>query len=310
MKKETPMMMAKESAGLRFLYHTLPGRVCLRAAAARWPSRLAAAFLDSRFSRRLIPSFIKKNSIELSDYQPSDPADYENFNAFFSRQIRPELRPIDRNPDHLIAPCDGLLSVYPITAEGAVQTDGAGRRQKCPEGGQDCQGGLVLPIKQSAYTISGLLQDEILAARYDGGVCLVFRLCVNHYHRYCYLDSGRKGENTFIPGKLHTVRPIALAARPVFTENCREYTVLETDHFGAITQVEVGAMLVGKIRNYHGPSSFLRGQEKGMFLYGGSTIVVLLEPDRVSIPQRFFDETARCAETPVRMGQHIGTSLL
>lgn len=266
---------------LRFLYHTLPGRVVLKAVSSRGISKLCGKFLDSSLSKPMISSFVKKHSIPLSDYVSTD---FHNFNAFFSRKIRPEVRPIAKTPHVLIAPCDGLLSAYRITD------------------------GLVLPIKQSCYTVSDLLGGDAIAERYQNGICLVFRLCVNHYHRYCYLDDGHKGENRFIPGKLHTVRPIALAEIPVFVHNCREYTVMETDHFGTITQVEVGAMLVGKIQNHHGPSSFFRGQEKGMFLYGGSTIVLLIEQEKVVLDDVIFRDTAQGIETPVQMGQKIGTA--
>ncbi len=273
----------KESAALRFLYHTAPGRLCLRLLTARWVSKAAGAFLSSRASKPLIASFLKKNGIDLSDYEAEE---YRCFNDCFCRRIRPELRPIDRDPHVLIAPCDGLLSVYPIRE------------------------GTVLPVKQSQYTISSLLRDEALAARYRDGVCLVFRLCVNHYHRYAYADTGHKGGNVFIPGRLHTVRPIALEAGPVFTENCREYTLIDSAVFGRMLQMEVGAMLVGKICNLHGERDVTRGEEKGMFLYGGSTIILCLEAGRAAIEPALLRATEEGVETPVRMGEALGSAIL
>ena len=272
----------KESRALSFLYHTIPGRVVLKLAASRPVSRLARRCMDSRASRALIPGFIRKNGIDMSEYQHED---YACFNDFFCRRVRPELRPICLDPDALVAPCDGLLTAWPI------------------------HGGTVLPIKQSRYTISELLGGDPAATRFDGGVCLVFRLCVNHYHRYCYPDDGVKGKNVFIPGQLHTVRPIALSALPVFIRNCREYTLMETEHFGTIAQIEVGAMLVGRIDNHHGAGPIVRGQEKGMFRYGGSTIVVLIGPGRASIDPAILSASARGIETPVVMGQPIGQAV-
>lgn len=271
-----------EGRALRFLYHTVPGRLVLRAVSGRGLSRLCGAFLDSPLSRCLIAPFVRRGGIRLSDYIPED---YASFNAFFTRRIRPELRPLPQARDALMAPCDGLLSVFSI-ADGAV-----------------------LPIKQSAYTISDLLGGDGAAARYRGGLCLVFRLCVEHYHRYCYLDSGTKGENTFLPGRLHTVRPIALSALPVFVQNCREYTCMETEHFGPVVQVEVGAMLVGRIVNHHGAGPMVRGQEKGLFCYGGSTIVVLLEPDRAALLPALLEQSRLGGEVPVQMGQILGHAI-
>ena len=264
---------------LGFLYGTAPGRLLLRPLTARWLSRLAGRFMDSRLSKPLIAPFIRKNGIEMGDYIPED---YPGFNAFFTRRIRPEARPLDMEAGHLMAPCDGRLSVYAIDENS------------------------VFTIKRSRYDVSALLGGDACAAQYRGGVALVFRLCVDDYHRYHYLDDGTKGANRFIPGVLHTVRPIALAHTDVFIQNCREYTLLNTAHFGSVAQIEVGALLVGRISNNQGAGSFRRGEEKGKFLYGGSTIVLLLPPGAAEIEDRFWQATARGEEIRVRLGQCVG----
>ena len=114
------------------------------------------------------------------------------------------------------------------------------------------------------------------------------------------------GSEMCIRDRLHTVRPIALASCPVFIQNSREYTVLETEHFGAVTQVEVGALLVGRIQNHHGPGPFQKGQEKGLFLFGGSTILLLLEPHRVALLPELLTQCQGGREIPVRQGQTLG----
>ena len=167
----------------------------------------------------------------------------------------------------------------------------------------------VFPVKQSHYTISSLLHSKKLAQRYHGGYCLVYRLCVNHYHRYCYVDSGKKSRNFFIPGRLHTVRPVALREVPVFTENSREYTLIRTEKFGTVVQMEVGAMLVGRIVNHEEKGSTIRGKEKGYFQYGGSTIIVLIEPEQVQIREDILQSSALAKEVPVKMGEVIGHAL-
>ncbi len=272
--------MKKEKRGaLGFLYENAFGRFLLKILTARWISKLAGAFLNCRLSKPLIKKFVRGNGIDLNEYYSDG---FRCFNDCFCRKIKEELRPVDSEPSHLIAPCDGLLSAYRINDD------------------------TVLPIKQSQYTISSLLGGNAIAEKYRDGICLVFRLCVDHYHRYGYIDNGKKGENTFIKGKLHTVRPIALENYPVFLENCREWTAMQTENFGTVTQVEVGAMLVGKIKNHHGEHEFLRGEEKGMFLYGGSTVVVLLEKGAANISEEYFEATEEYRETPVKFGQCIG----
>ena len=169
--------------------------------------------------------------------------------------------------------------------------------------------GSEMCIRDSHYTISSLLHSKKLAQRYHGGYCLVYRLCVNHYHRYCYVDSGQKSRNFFIPGRLRTVRPVALREVPVFTENSREYTLIRTEKFGTVVQMEVGAMLVGRIVNHEEKGSTIRGKEKGYFQYGGSTIIVLIEPEQVQIREDILQSSALAKEVPVKMGEVIGHAL-
>lgn len=265
---------------LEFLYGTAAGRLVLRPLVSRPVSRLCGRFLDTGLSRPLIRPFIRHTGIDTADY---DLSAVRCFNDFFCRPLKRGRRTIDRDPDALIAPCDGLLTAVEI------------------------RGDTVLPVKQSRYSLERLLDDRALAAEFQGGTCLVYRLCVEHYHRYSYFDSGVKGENVFLPGVLHTVRPVALAEVPVFTENCREYTVLDTAAFGKAVQMEVGAMLVGKIVNEHpGPRAVLRGEEKGHFAYGGSTVIVLLQKDAAVLRPDLQRLAALGAEYPVRMGEEIG----
>ena len=267
-----------DSKALSFLYGTAFGRLILKGLTAPWLSRVAGRYMDSKCSKRIIPRFAKKNEIDLTICRKQE---FTCFNDFFTRQLVEEARPVDMTPEALTAPCDGRLSVYPITQTGEI------------------------PIKGSRYTVKELLDGDEAADQFLGGQCLVFRLCVNDYHRYHYFDSGVKGENHFIPGKLHTVRPIAMASVLVFHQNSREYTLLETEHFGMAAQVEVGAMLVGKIKNHQEAGSFERGQEKGLFLYGGSTVVLLLQAGRA---ERFPEYTQDEEERQVRWGQRIGTA--
>ena len=200
---------------LEFLYNTGVGRTLLRPLISKPVSDFAGLLLDSKASKLLINPFAKKNSIELSDYQLDD---INNFNDFFCRRIRDGLRPVEQDPSALIAPCDGLLSVYRIYDD------------------------LTIRVKQSTFTVSELLHDRKLAAHFNGGFCFVYRLCVNHYHRYVYFDSGRKYADRHIDGFFHTVRPVALNKYPVFSQNSRDYSVIDSDSFGRCVQMEVGAM--------------------------------------------------------------------
>ena len=203
-------MEEKQGKLLPFLYETAPGRFLLRGLTHPAISKIAGAFLDTRASTVLIHSYARKYHIDLSLYEP---VQYRSFNQFFTRKIKPERRPFAMGAHDLPSPCDGKLTVFPITPDAQ------------------------LTVKGQTYTLGTLLRDETLAAQFQGGYCFIFRLTVDDYHRYHYLDSGTKGENIYLPGKLHTVRPIALLNCPVFCENSREYTVLHTDHFGTLLKI-------------------------------------------------------------------------
>ena len=269
----------KQNELLKKLYDTAYGRCLLKMLTLPAVSKAAGLYMDSPLSKPLIAPFIRKNGIDTSQYIMRD---FRSYNQFFTRRIKPEKRPIDRVPSHLISPCDSKLSVYRIDS------------------------GSVFAIKGSHYRVCDLLKNSFLARRFEGGYCCIFRLEVDDYHRYCYIDSGRKSDNVFIAGELHTVNPIAMKHYNIYKRNSREYTVLHTDNFGDIAQIEVGAMLVGRICNRHGVHEFVRGEEKGRFEFGGSTIVLLFERDAIVPDPDLLKNTAEGFETVVKYGEKIG----
>ena len=160
-------------------------------------------------------------------------------------------------------------------------------------------------LKGKTYTVKDLLRDKKLSLEYKNGKCLVFRLTVDDYHRYSFVDDGILIRQKKINGILHTVGPIAFRRYKVFKENQREYSVLETKNFGQVIQMEVGALMVGKIVN-HNKSEFKRGEEKGYFLFGGSTVVLLFKENVVEIDDDIVDNSKKGLETKVKLGEIIG----
>ena len=268
---------------LGYLYNTRTGRTILKLITKRSVSKVTGRILSSKVSKLGIKRFVKKNNINVEEYEERK---YRSYNDFFTRKIKPGRRIICLNKNALISPSDGKLMVYPIEENS------------------------VFSIKDSVYTVSDLIENPTLAKEFIGGTCLIFRLSVDDYHRYCYFDWCKKSKNFFINGVLHTVNPIVLDKYKVYKKNCREYTVLETENFGKAIQIEVGAMLVGKIKNLHEEGTFSRGEEKGMFEFGGSTIVLLLKKDCASIDEDILENSAENIETIVRFGERIGTSLI
>lgn len=243
-------------------------------------SRFGGMILSSGISRVLIRPFIKSHSIHMEEYARER---YGSYNAFFKRRLAPGARRVEMDSDTFISPCDSRLGVYRLDEEKSFT------------------------IKHTVYTAADLLRDRRLAQRYAQGYVWIFRLQVEDYHRYIYVDDGRESRRRRIPGIFHTVNPAACEKYPVYKENTREYSLLRTEHFGDVIQMEVGALLVGKIENRPRKKQVKRGQEKGNFAFGGSTVVLFTQAGQVYPDQDLLENSKRGMETKVKLGEHIGS---
>ena len=264
---------------LSFLYTNILGRMLLKPLIQPQVSKLAGRYLSSALSKWLIPKFIERNEIDMDIYEECD---YSSFNDFFTRKIKPDCRPVPEDLDVLISPCDCLATVYPI------------------------QENTTFSIKNTEYTLRSLLRSPRLAKRFRGGYAYVLRLTVEDYHRYLYSVSGKQSKNYHIDGTYHTVNPIANDYLPIYKENTREYTVIRSKEFGDVLQMEVGALLVGKISNHKQSTVVTRGEEKGFFEYGGSTIVVLTQKGRVTPRSDLLTNSKNGYETKVLQAHPLG----
>lgn len=277
----------KDTGILRFLYGTAFGRILLKLLVQPKVSKVASAFLKSGLSRPMIWYYRHKYHIDMTDIDVPMRG-FDSFNDFFTRKRR-EI-PRRSTAGRLISPCDGFLSVA------------------------DIKGDTVFHVKHTKFTIGELLKDNNLAKEFIDGKALIFRLTPANYHRYCYVADGEVLRLRRIPGKLHCVRPIATESIPVFVQNSREYQVLQTQDFGKMVQMEVGALLVGKISNherFREGSIVWSGDEKGYFEFGGSTIILLLQRDEVTLRSRIQKalDGNEGGEIAVRMGEVIGEML-
>ena len=268
---------------LTFLYTNKFGRMLLKPLVMPGISKLSGKLLSTYASRHLVPWFIRHEDIDMTDF-PS--RKYASFNDFFTRRIRDGARPIDEDEETLISPCDCRATVYPILKNSNFS------------------------IKHTEYTLRSLLHSRKLANRFQGGYLYVLRLTVSDYHRYVYAASGQQSRMYRIEGAFHTVNPVANDYLPIYKENTREYTLLHTENFGDVLQMEVGALLVGKIQNHKDSCYAVRGEEKGLFEYGGSTIIVITEPGAVTPREDLLKNTAKGQETRLLQGQAIGHQTL
>lgn len=265
---------------LAWMYDHTAGRILLRGLVCPAVSRAGGWLLGSRCSALLVSPFIRFAGIDMSDYEKKT---YTSYNDFFTRKLLPGARKAAAAPESFISPCDSRLSVYKISEFCAVN------------------------IKHTRYSVASLLRNRELAEEYADGYLWVFRLCVEDYHRYIYVDNGTVSPCHLIPGVFHTVNPVANDVYPVYKENTREYCLLNSENFGRVLQMEVGALLVGKIENRHHTGAVKRGQEKGNFAFGGSTILLMTRKDMVSPDEDILKNSGQGIETRVLMGEQVGT---
>lgn len=262
-----------------FLYGSPAGRALLRILISPAVSKTAGAFLDCPASACLVRPFIKKNRLDISDYPERR---YHSFNDFFTRVIKPGRRTVEADISRLISPCDGKATVFELCEDAHFK------------------------VKGCDYTLESFLQSSELSSAFRGGWGILLRLTVDDYHRYIFPVSGEITARKHIKGVFHTVNPRAAAARAIYRENSREYTLIQTQAYGTVLMMEVGAMLVGRIKNLQ-LAEARRGDEKGYFEFGGSSVVLLLENGHFLPDTDLISHSANGEETVVKQGEAIGT---
>ena len=257
----------------KFLYKTWIGRLLLIIFANPLFSKITALYYDSKYSKNKIKKFIKKHNIDISKCNNKD---FKTFSEFFERRTQDN---IDYTKEHLISPVYGKVKAYKISHN------------------------LIVDIKDSPYHITDIVKDNDIAKKYRNGTMLVIRMSLTDYHNFSFVDDGVIIKQYSIKGKLHSVRPISSKYK-VYSHNKRTVTVMKTDNFGEITQVEVGALLVGKIINKD-KIVFKKGENKGHFAYGGSTVVLFLNKN-IQIDNDIAIQSLMNNECKVNLGERIG----
>lgn len=251
------------------------------------------------FKNRLIRGFIRRFSVDMTEAAQPDPTAYPSFNAFFTRALRPGIRPLATEADAVACPVDGTVS-----QAGHIES------------------GRIFQAKGQAFTTAELLGDAELATQFDAGLFTTLYLSPRDYHRIHMPFTGTLRRMLHIPGRLFSVNPPTTRAVPrLFARNERVVTVFDTD-LGPMAVIMVGALNVGSIetvwageitpprgrtiRNWDYASRekicLDKGAELGRFNMG-STVILLCPANRARW------EPALSADKTVRMGQRIATLL-
>ncbi|NDV28102.1 phosphatidylserine decarboxylase [Desulfovibrio sp. JC010] len=274
---------------LKWLYHNPLGKLALHSVVKKkliseWYGRK----MDSPESCAKITGFVKDLGIDMSEaIRPME--DYASFNDFFIRELKAEARPIDNTPGSVVSPADGKVLAF----KNMERLDS-------------------FFVKGQSFSLDDFLQNRHLSEKYNGGSLLIFRLAPVDYHRFHFPADGQISASTQINGEYYSVSPYAVRNMlRVYWENKREYSTLKTDTAGDILLCEVGATMVGSIIQSYTPDSMIhKGQEKGLFKFGGSTVIMLLEKGKTKIDEDILQNTANGFETSIKMGQPIAASCI
>lgn len=229
------------------------------------------------WSQSKITSLIQDFNIDMSQYEMQR---FPHFAGFFERKVRPSYRPLCP-PGQIMAVADGKLLVYPLNLEGQVQ------------------------IKNQMYTLSDLFPKIRDWSVFQGGYLMVYRLSMEDCHHYVFAETGHIQIDEDIPGDLHTIRPIGQDYCKVFMSNHRHYVQIDSLELGPILQMEVGAMTVGRIVNL--PKEYAqRGQAKGHFRLGGSSILVVYPANIIQLDSDILNWSQQGIECQVQLGERIG----
>lgn len=267
--------------GLEWLYYNPIGEATLWVLAKRkLASTIYGNLMDRSSSAKKIDPFIENFDIDMSIAQEQE---FENFNDFFTRKLKDEARPINTNPNVVVSPCDGKILAYADISKADFI------------------------IKGKRFDVSSFLDNPDLAQKYQDGSMLIIRLAPFDYHRFHFPISGKVSSNKKIEGNYHSVNPYALRKKAeIFCLNKREYTILSNPLFGDVVMAEVGATLAGSIEQTFQGSAVIKGEEKGYFKFGGSTVVLLFEKNEIHIDEDLLINTSKGYETTIKMGERVG----
>lgn len=282
--RETGVVQTEKVAGekwLVWLYNNPVGEATLWALVKRKiVSSIYGDMMDSPSSAEKIEPFVAEFGIDLSIAQKQH---FDSFNDFFTRKLKAEARPVDTASGIVVSPADGKVLAWQNVSDADFI------------------------VKGYRFDVFSFLENDALAEKFKNGSLIVIRLAPNDYHRFHFPVGGHVSEVVRIDGDYFSVNPIALKKMAeIFILNKREYVVINNVEFGNVVMAEVGATMVGSIIQTYESDTVIKGDEKGYFEFGGSTVVLLFEKGRIVIDEDLLENTAEGFETRVEMGEGIG----
>lgn len=274
---------------LKFLYYNPFGELALNLVIKRkFLTWYYGKEMDKKSSVSKIKSLIESAGINMAESKKNID-EFNSFNEFFIRELKDGAREIDMNENTLVSPADGKIFVYETLSEVNK-----------------------FFLKGDEFTLQEFFKDDFLAEKYKDGVFMIIRLAPVDYHRYHFPADGFINKSRLIEGYYYSVSPHAIKKNfRIYCENKREYSTLKTEKFGDIIISEIAATMVGGIIQSYTPDTFIKkGDEKGYFYFGGSTVIMIFEKGKVAVDKDLILNSQNGIETKVYMGEKIGVSVI
>jgi phosphatidylserine decarboxylase len=248
------------------------------------------------FKNWLIKLFVRHFPVDLEEAEFARVENYDSFNHFFTRELKPGARTIEPSARSMVSPVDGMVS-----QAGEIRA------------------GQLIQAKGHDFSLMHLLRDDSeTAERFANGSFCTIYLAPFNYHRIHMPLTGKLRHWSYVPGRLFSVNAATARALPnLFTRNERICAVFDTD-VGPFALIMVGALFVGSMETVWsgqvtpphlrqggeryepmGQVNLAKGQEMGRFNMG-STVILLAPPDTVGWNANIVPGKA------VRMGEAIG----
>ena len=286
--RQSGVLKTEKVAGekwLVWLYNNPVGEATLWALAKRKAvSSVYGDRMDRPSSTKKIQPFVEEFDIDMSTAQKQE---FNSFNDFFTRKLKNNARPVDTSSTVSVSPADGKILAYAnISSSDFI-------------------------IKGTRFDVFSFLNNARLAQNYHDGTLVIIRLAPCDYHRFHFPVSGNISPVTRIDGDYYSVNPLALRKMTeIFCQNKREFTIISNPLFGDVVMAEVGATMVGSIVQTYTGNFIKKGEEKGYFKFGGSTVVLLFEKNKIRIDEDLLINTLKGYETGIKKGERIGVSMI
>lgn len=281
---------------IEWLYSSASGKILSPLITSTLVSKFFGLLQNTKLSAKKIPQFIKQYKINMDDFLyeypvESDGLGFSNFNSFFIRKFK--------NGKRQFATDKGIVSAFAEARYFGVN---------------EINDNTIFPVKGVHLNPLELLQQSNINAQdFVNGPLLVARLCPVDYHRFHFPCDGEVLSYYNIDGVYESVNPLALKYKSdIFLKNKRSVTIIQNQEFGKMALIDVGATFVGSIiqsSTLESGTKFIRGNEKGYFLFGGSTVILIGEKNRWKVSDDIISNTLNGIETYIHLGDDIGFSL-